>query len=403
MRVLLIDPWGVANTSEYLNGLISGLSRMVELTVITNYNFKCKDNNDYDSRIYRWFFKKSENMKEGLLRKVIRGIEYLFIYIKIIKHLKKEKQYDVVHINWLLNYNIDIYFLKKIKTLSKKLVYTAHNVIPHIQGENSIKILRKVYSHPDKIILHGEAVRQEFSKLYPEYLDKIYIQKHGANLFPNTHYDISTIDEKVVSKVSKYKKIFICFGYIFFDKGIDRVVQAWNNNWQDTLLIVAGKIDEEYSKLNEIIVQKNLDNLLFLNGFVDDNTLNYLISNSDIIVLPYRKASMSGVVFTACDFSKPILTTNTGAISEYLSNGIDSFVVNNDDFELKEIIEYIVKNISEEQLSDMGRMLNANINNSCSWAVITTKLIHECYEDANENNGITSNDNITNWRYRHID
>ena len=84
MRVLLIDPWGIANTSEYLNGLISGLSKKTELTVITNYNFKCKDENDYSARIYHWFFKKSENISTGILRKIIRGLEYAIAYRKII-------------------------------------------------------------------------------------------------------------------------------------------------------------------------------------------------------------------------------------------------------------------------------------------------------------------------------
>lgn len=384
MRVLLIDPWGIANTSEYLNGLISGLSSKTDLTVITNYNFNCKDENDYTARIYRWFFKKSENMNMGILRKIIRGLEYAITYRKIIRHLKKEQPYDVVHINWLLNYSLDVSFLKKIKKLSRKLVYTAHNVIPHINGKKSVEILRQVYSYPDRIILHGEAVQQDFVKLYPEYANKVYIQKHGSNLIPNIYYDINNIDTDIICKIEKYKKIFICFGYIFVDKGIDRVVHLWNNEWKDSLLIIAGKTDEAYSELSDALIQKNLDNLLFLNRFVDDNTLNYLISKSDIIVLPYRKASMSGVVFTACDFSKPILTTNAGAISEYLSDGIDSFVVNNDDLELRKKIEDIVKNISCEQLSIMGTALHTNINNTCSWNVVTTKLIHECYEDINE-------------------
>ena len=34
--VLLIDPWGVHGSERYLNGLISGLSKNVNLTLITN-------------------------------------------------------------------------------------------------------------------------------------------------------------------------------------------------------------------------------------------------------------------------------------------------------------------------------------------------------------------------------
>ena len=55
-RVLLIDPWGINNTSEYLNGLIYGLSELVELTVFTNTYFELKIP-EVKCEIHRTFFR----------------------------------------------------------------------------------------------------------------------------------------------------------------------------------------------------------------------------------------------------------------------------------------------------------------------------------------------------------
>ncbi len=73
--VLLIDPWGVRGSERYLNGLISGLSENVNLTLITNKYYELVPGINY--KVIKLFFKKSENMDSGLKRKVIRGLEYI--------------------------------------------------------------------------------------------------------------------------------------------------------------------------------------------------------------------------------------------------------------------------------------------------------------------------------------
>ena len=162
-RVLLIDPWGTANTSEYLNGLIFGISQRCDLYVFTNYYFKLKTNSSV--QINRVFFRYTENKNRGLYRTAIRGIEYYYGYKRIISYLKKQKRpFDVIHINWLLKYDMDKFFLKVLKKHTKKLIYTAHNVIPNNEGEKSIKKLEPIYALCDRIVVHGDSVAKERSE-----------------------------------------------------------------------------------------------------------------------------------------------------------------------------------------------------------------------------------------------
>lgn len=379
-RVLLIDPWGTANTSEYLNGLIYGLSPIVDLTVFTNYYFELKT--DSNVRINRVFFKKTEKMHRNKIRSVMRGIEYIISYFHIFKHLSRTERYDVIHINWLLEYSLDIHFLKQLKKYAKKLVYTAHNVIPHVNGEKYLPQLKVIYGLCDCIILHGEAIKKEFTKYFPEYNNKIYIQYHGNNIFPNTSYDENKIPEYIKEKVRRYNRLYIYFGVIFYNKGVDLLVNCWlkNPDNKKSLLVIAGKRDGDYPELDQLIEEiQNTDNILYIDGFVDNDVLNFLIEQSVLIVLPYRHASMSGVVFTAADFSKPILCTNVGAIPEYIENGVDSICVDSNEESLLRAIQTIDNNMDDLTLKRMGEYLNKNIQNKCSWSSIGLSLNENVY------------------------
>ena len=377
MKVLLIDPWGTKNTSDYLNGLAYGLSKHTELTLATNFYYEKKTNANY--LVLPIFFKKSENAKNSLFRKIIRGFEYLFAYKKIMNLIKKNG-YDFIHINWLLNYKQDIFFLKKIKKrFNTKIVYTAHNVLPHTNGEKYLKSLKAIYSIVDRIVLHGLEIKDEFQRYFPSLINKIYIQKHGCNLIPNIYFDKDKIDSAIIEKIEKFDRKFIFFGRIFYNKGIDRVANYWLKNEVDALLIIAGGLFSEFPEYEKLIPElEKKENVLILNEFVDDNLLNYLIYSSDMILLPYRHASMSGVVFTAADFKKTILFTDCGSIKEYLKPGVDSFVCENNDECLNKALA-VATSESKEKLISMGKNLSSNINTSCEWGNVASLLIEECY------------------------
>jgi len=377
-RVLLIDPWGIANTSEYLNGLIFGLALLTDLTVFTNVYFESKT--DTICRLNRIFFPRSENMAVGKKRTILRGWEYLYAYQQIFQHLQEQGPYDIIHINWLLMYQLDIHFLKRLKKYCGKLVYTAHNVLPHQNGEKSIPSLRKIYHLVDRIVLHGAPIREEFSHYFLEEVHKVCLQKHGCNLKPQTSFDVASIPENISQKLQRFPNKYLFFGGVYYNKGADRLIPIWRRAPKNALLILAGKTNGAYPELEQLREEiEQTDNILFLDEFVPNALLNYLIASADLVLLPYRHASMSGVIFTAADFAKPILCTKAGAFEEYLTDGADSFFAENDDAALAEVLCHTLTTVSKQQLSQMGFRLQENIRRVCAWNVVAEKLVRECY------------------------
>lgn len=376
LKVVLIDPWGVGSTGEYLNGLISGLSSNVNLTVFTNKFFK--ERTPYSCEIYKIFFSLSEKMASGVPRKILRGIEYLFSYIRISFFLIKHRDIDVVHINWLLFYKFDKWFLRWAKRKKLGIVYTAHNVLPHINGESKVGELAEIYTICDAIILHGEKIKKEFGQYYSKQIHKVYVQKHGCNLEALRTYDIEKVPKEIVSKIEAADRIFLYIGRIFYNKGVDRLVEAWTKVNTDDLLVIAGSISENYPQLVQMENRiKESKNILYLNYFISDNVANYLLDKCDLIVLPYRHASMSGVVFTAADFGKPIFTTNVGAIPEYLAQ--DDFIVKNTDISLTEKLMEIIEGETPQTLKSRGIKHSACIKENCDWSVICSGIVENVY------------------------
>lgn len=377
LRLLIINPWAINNDMHYAKGMVSALAKKADLDFVTNEYYKDAPNN---YRLYRSFFKYSENLPRGRFRLFIRGVEYIFAYSKILKLVKKNK-YDIVHIHWLLLYKIDYVFLRILKKHCNKLILTAHNVLPHVNGKIYKKDLQKIYDCFDTILVHGDSIKDEFSKVFPEYSEKVRIQHHGIYFQQDTHFNKNDLCNEFVSKIMKYDKKIIMFGAMFYNKGTDRLLKIWLDRFKhsDILLIVVGKKSGNYQELDALKDIINItDNIYFKDEFIDNNTLNFLISYSDCVIVPYRHASMSGVVFTAAEFKKTVICTNVGALPEYIENNIDGFICDNTENGICDAIE-IFSEQSVDELKIKGEALHRNIHLKYSWDCIADRLLNEIY------------------------
>lgn len=378
-KVLLIAPWCSDENDSYSKGLAEGLAKYTDLFFCVNH--LCKDYS-IGHKKYPLFFRISDKLKKkkGLVRKagrIIRGVEYFFAYVQILKIIKNEC-IDVVHLQWPLFFVVDFFFLKKIKKLGTKIVFTSHNVIPHIDGLKHVSQLKKLHSLCDKIILHGNSLKNEYLQYFPEDEHKICISKHGT--FPNTNLLCleNNVDEVIKTFVAKGDSLVVSFiGLVFYNKGVDRLLRYWKQNKRTKArLIIAGEITGPYLELSDLCSEEN-DLVLKVLRHVNEDELAYIVSHSDIVALPYRHASMSGVVFTAAKYSKPIVYTDCGAISEYVDESCSIKSVNEDEAfyaTMNSVLE-----TSREELQIYGRMLNRKIYEECDWSYIGRQIVEQVY------------------------
>lgn len=245
---------------------------------------------------------------------------------------------------------------------------------------------------PDRIIIHGSNIRNELEHIFqiPPY--KVIIQKHGAKDPENGNkvdYDIRLITYDIKNKIRSYDKRFLFIGDMHYNKGIDRLIKVWAEIGDAScLLIIAGQKVGRYRELEglEALIRRT-DNILYIDYFIEDNLLNFFLSSVDCVLLPYRHASMSGVIFSAAQFRKTILCTDVGALSEYVVNGETGFVVRNADESLKNALSELIYTVSREELQKMGEANFQYIDREYSWDKIARDLSVECYGGASPMGG----------------
>lgn len=251
--------------------------------------------------------------------------QYLVRYEKVKTINNKHKQ--LINIaEEIINYNPDIVigledaliiqqlsWILSIKNVKMSVVI--HDVIAHpyfkmSKREMMVEFLRRNYmrktirkSH--SIIVLSDNSVNEFCKRYPKAVGKIQKLILGAH--------VPVVNLKELKELKGEKNYFLFFGRIDKYKGIDRLVEAFNNSAISNKLVIAGKGTLLPDTLRLI---NNNKNIIFINRFIEDEEMVYLYRNCKCVVLPYIEASQSGVLPIAYHFCKPVIISNLPGLLE---------------------------------------------------------------------------------------
>lgn len=104
------------------------------------------------------------------------------------------------------------------------------------------------------------------------------------------------------------------FGLVRDYKGLRYLINAFERsnrpNWR---LTVCGEMWDAVSIPDD-------PRITHIAGYVDDNTVSQVFSEASVVVLPYLRASQSGVSFIAMDYGLPIIASEVGGLGETLEN-----------------------------------------------------------------------------------
>lgn len=107
-------------------------------------------------------------------------------------------------------------------------------------------------------------------------------------------------------------------------------------------LVVAGEFYASRDKYMEQIRRNGLgDEVILHDGFIPDAQVGAFFSASDLLVLPYRSATQSGVTQIAYRFDLPMVVTDVGGLPEIVPDGRVGFVVKPDTVSIADAIERI--------------------------------------------------------------
>ena len=118
------------------------------------------------------------------------------------------------------------------------------------------------------------------------------------------------------------------FGYIRDYKGLDLLIEAWaqlrsKGLTQGRKLLVVGEVYGADTKYTEQIARLGLeDEVVMHTRFVPDGEVADYFSVAQMVALPYKSATQSGVTQVAYAFGVPMIVTRVGGLAEIVPDGV---------------------------------------------------------------------------------
>lgn len=136
------------------------------------------------------------------------------------------------------------------------------------------------------------------------------------------------------------------FGYIREYKGLDLLLQAWamlkaEGKTEGKRLLVVGEVYGNDAKYSQMIESLGFtEDVVFHNEFVPDGEVAEWFSVADMVALPYKSATQSGVTQVAYAFDVPMVVTRVGGLAEIV---IDDVVGAMADVDARSVADAIAK------------------------------------------------------------
>ena len=308
-KLVYVDPQSYSNLSMYDYSLLKG---MKEHKIIYCCN-KQYDGPSLENVEFRPIFSYRKDMNP-----LVKIISYLFSVLKLVAILKFVRP-DVLHIQWWKQWNLDYFFLSIYKKFASQIVFTAHNLVPHNSGESMKTKCMKYYDKVDKIIVHDNNSKNELIKDFHVKEDKIAVIAHGILEFNVNKDEVISIMDDISAKYSlKDKLVFASMGGQSPYKGTDLICDAYLNseflkNNDNVFIIIAGKGNIATPERFEVY-----NNVWIANYSLSDSEFQAIMRLTDVMLLPYRKISQSGVLLTTIQNQIPFAVTPMGGLPEPL-------------------------------------------------------------------------------------
>lgn len=246
-----------------------------------------------------------------------------FTWCKAIKSIKNS---DVCIFEWWTSSVSHMYLVIGIflRLLKVPIILEFHEVVDTL--EESIlpirwysKIMGKLIRNlASEYVVHSDADRKLVSERYAIEENRISIMAHGL-------YDQYPIIEKETARKNlniDSEHVILFFGLLRPYKGASYLVRAFEDLPEDILsestLIIAGEPWEDKDVLELVKDSPYSNNIRMFSEYISDEQVSIIFSASDVLVLPYTRASQSGVAHIGISYGMPIIASKVGGLAESL-------------------------------------------------------------------------------------
>jgi glycosyltransferase involved in cell wall biosynthesis len=352
IRVQLVDP--SAFTPPYDRALAAALARAgAEVELLTSRFLygpvPAAEGYRVDERFYR--------------RSAARGLEApgrrafkLAEHVPDMLRFRRQANADVLHYQWLTAPTLDAMLLPSLRPR----VMTAHYVLPPRPSRRRLASVRRAFGAMDAVVAHSEHGARRLREQVGLDPDRVRTIHHGA-----FDYLTRLPEEKPLPAELEGAEgpVILFFGLLRPYKGIDTLLAAFRQV-EGAELWIAGNPRMDVEPLRRLAAEAP-GHVCFLTRFVEDAEIPAIMRRADVVVLPYRDAEHSGVLYAALAFGKPLVLSAVGGFPEVAEQGAARLVPPEDPKALAATLaELVTDDVARAELGEAAARAAAG---SYSW------------------------------------
>ena len=308
IRVQLVDP--SAFTPPYDRALAAALARGgAEVELLTSRFLYGPVPAAEGYRVRESFYRRSAARGlEAPARRAFKLAEHLPDMLR----LRRDADADVIHYQWLTLPTLDRLLLPRLRPR----VMTAHYVLSPRPSPRQLASARRAFGVMDAVVAHSEHGARRLREEVGIDPARIRVIHHGALDYLTRLPEEKPLPTELEGAADP---VILFFGLLRPYKGIDTLLEAFRRVEGAELWIV-GNPRMEVEPPRRLAAEAP-GRVRFLTRFVEDAEIPAIMRRADVVVLPYRDAEHSGVLYAALAFGKPLLLSAVGGVPEVAEQG----------------------------------------------------------------------------------
>ena len=246
---------------------------------------------------------------------------------KTARFIKKQKPDFIVFRFWIPFMGPALGSIARmVRKSGVKVLAITDNVIPHETRPGDVAFAKYFIKACDGFITMSKAVMKDLEK-FTSTANKKYLLHP---LYTSFGEKINKQEARSKLGLPTDKQLVLFFGLIRKYKGLDLLLDAMKElkSNPNINLVVAGEFYDDKQLYLDLIKQYDIENQVIIHGkFIANEDVKLYFSATDLVTLPYKTATQSGVTQVSFHFEVPTLVTNVGGLGEIIPDKIAGYVV----------------------------------------------------------------------------
>lgn len=258
---------------------------------------------------------------------------------------------DMVIIQWWHPYFAPCYWILAKCLKNTKKLFVCHNVFPHERFPFDRRLTKMTLKKGDYYIVQSKQDEEDLKTIIQEPIyERTVHPTYNVFKFDN----LSKERARQLIQIKQKDKVLLFFGFVREYKGLQYLIKAMakiKGKIENLKLLIVGDFGNDKQNYLDLITENEVEDVIEIyDGYIPDREVEKYFIASDLVVLPYKSATQSGIVQIAYGFNKPVIVTNVGGLPDVVIDGKTGYVVEalNPDKLAEAIVRYFENDMEQE-------------------------------------------------------